>query len=130
MQSACGGGGGGSGGYLGFEGPIVNIDGLVLANGGGGGSSQLGAGTAGDPGQDAHATDDVPATGGPGDSCGPPGAIGSGQGNVAGLMGTDAGGTFGCGGGGGGGAAGFVIAYSAAFTGAGATISPAANVNP
>jgi hypothetical protein len=129
-QSACGGGGGGSGGYLGFESLIVNIDGTVLANGGGGGSSQVSSGGAGDPGEDAHTDDDQRAIGGPGDSCGPPGALGSGLGVIGGDPGTNAGGTFGCGGGGGGGAAGFVMAWSAGYSQTGALISPAATVNP
>jgi|GEM_PF-4591303 len=129
MQSACGGGGGGAGGYLGFEAPVVAIDGTVTANGGGGG----GGGGAMDVGHDGEdgAASAIAALGGAGSSstCGRAGGTGSDTASLDGHGGASFATTTDCmttgGGGGGGGAAGFLVIASPAFTaGASATISP------
>ena len=128
QQSACGGGGGGAGGYLGFEAPVVTIDGTVTANGGGGG----GGGGPMDVGRDGEdgAPGRIAARGGVGSatSCGRPGGNGSDATMLDGQRGAsfppaDCAATGG--GGGGGGAAGFLVVASPAFMAtASSTISP------
>lgn len=115
------GGGGGSGGLIGFDAPMIAIDGIVAANGGGGGGGgDAGQGQVG--GNGTTRTWDVAAAGGPneGGQHGAPGGAG-------GVLTTDAAagiGLGGCcgGGGGGGGSVGVVYAKGSL---AGMMISPA-----
>jgi hypothetical protein len=132
-HTAAGGGGGGAGGYLGFDAPMISIDGTVAANGGGGGGSApftngTGLGYIGSDGlaSGARAPGGMHADGG---SCGQPGTAGSGSGALAGV--DDIATADGCGGGGAGGGAGYVLYWSAMFMAkAGSVVSPAALAGP
>ena len=104
--AASGGGGGGSGGALLFEATIIDIAGVVSANGGAGAEGSRG-GTAPAAGQDGHTLDADPAIGGFGTSQGGDG--GDGGSSMAGAQDGNEGssnGSAAAGGGGGGGAVG------------------------
>ncbi|MBW2462872.1 MAG: hypothetical protein JRH11_14565 [Deltaproteobacteria bacterium] len=118
---ATGGGGAGSGGYIGLEGSTVTVTGVLAANGGGGGEGTDRSNT-GDNGEDAHPDESRAPGGSGGTTIGTDGGMG---GAGAQLAGADVPGVLNGGGGGGGGGVGFVLVWSADYTGSGAAISPA-----
>jgi hypothetical protein len=125
--SGAGGGGAGSGGYLGFDAPEVVFDGRVIANGGGGGASQV-FGAAGDPGTDGRPDETAAAGGNAVGGCATAGGDGSAGGT---LDGATVAGSVTCGGGGGGGGAGYILVWSPLYLPAGGVmISPAAIITP
>jgi len=125
-SSAVGGGGAGSGGYIGLEGSTVTVTGVLAANGGGGGEGTDRSNT-GNNGEDSHADQSRAPGGGGATSIGTDGGMGGAGSQLAGadVPGVEAGG-----GGGGGGGVGFVLVWSADYTGSGAVISPAAMAVP
>jgi hypothetical protein len=115
--NSSGAGGAGSGGMIVFSAFTFNVDGLILASGGGGGEGS-GEQNPGNPGSDPADTD--PAAGGTGNAIGGNGGVGSpamisgkgGDGNDGGQAGNDN-----AAGGGGGGGAGLIKAPASASLG-------------
>jgi hypothetical protein len=119
--SASGGGGGGSGGYIGLDAPVVNVSGVLAANGGGGGGGAAFAEPGNNGGNGRWNANAAPG------GAGAPGVGSSGgQGGAnTNADGSGVGGIPSGGGGGGGGGVGFILVFSRGFVQSGIVSPPA-----